>query len=158
MKGNPAVILLVEDDEAHAMLTMRALENAKLANEIHWVADGEEAINYLFQRGEYADNGKNPRPDLILLDLRLPKLDGHEVLKEIKESDDLKHIPVVVLTTSESEGDMIQAYSNYVNSYLVKPIDFSEFSKMVRELGFYWLIWNRHPWRDLISNKRNYNI
>lgn len=148
MKGNPAVILLVEDDEAHAMLTMRALENAKLANEIHWVVDGEDAMNYLFHRGKYADNGKSPRPDLILLDLRLPKLDGHEVLKEIKKSDDLKHIPVVVLTTSESEGDMIQAYSNYVNSYLVKPIDFGEFSEMVRELGFYWLMWNRHPWRD----------
>ncbi len=148
MKGNPAVILLVEDDEAHAMLTMRALENAKLANEIHWVVDGEDAMNYLFHRGKYADNGKSPRPDLILLDLRLPKLDGHEVLKEIKKSDDLKHIPVVVLTTSESEGDMIRAYSNYVNSYLVKPIDFGEFSEMVRELGFYWLMWNRHPWRD----------
>ncbi len=148
MKGNPAVILLVEDDEAHAMLTMRALENAKLANVVHWVIDGEDAMDYLLHRGKYADNGKSPRPDLILLDLRLPKLDGHEVLKEIKKSDDLKHIPVVVLTTSESEGDMIQAYSNYVNSYLVKPIDFGEFSEMVRELGFYWLMWNRHPWRD----------
>jgi len=148
MKGNPAVILLVEDDEAHAMLTMRSLEDAKLANEIRWVADGEEAMNYLFRRGEYADKKKGPRPDLILLDLRLPKLDGHEVLKAIKESDDLKHIPVVVLTTSESEGDMAKAYSNYVNSYLVKPIDFGEFSEMIRELGFYWLVWNKHPWRD----------
>ena len=142
------MILLVEDDEAHAMLTMRSLEDAKLANEIRWVADGEEAMNYLFRRGEYADKKKGPRPDLILLDLRLPKLDGHEVLKAIKESDDLKHIPVVVLTTSESEGDMAKAYSNYVNSYLVKPIDFGEFSEMIRELGFYWLVWNKHPWRD----------
>jgi CheY-like chemotaxis protein len=146
MKGNPAEILLVEDDAAHAMLTMRAIEDAKIANEIHWVADGEEAMNYLFRRGEYADKKKSPRPDLILLDLRLPKLDGHEVLKAIKESGDLKHIPVVVLTTSESEGDLAKAYSNYVNSYLVKPIDFGEFSEMIRELGFYWLIWNRHPW------------
>ncbi len=147
MKGNPAEILLVEDEAAHAMLTMRAIEDAKIANEIHWVADGEEAMNYLFRRGEYADKKKSPRPDLILLDLRLPKLDGHEVLKAIKESGDLKHIPVVVLTTSESEGDLAMAYSNYVNSYLVKPIDFGEFSEMIRELGFYWLIWNRHPWR-----------
>lgn len=148
MKGSPAVILLVEDDAAHAMLTMRALEDAKLANEIHWVADGEEAMDYLFRRGEYTDKKKSPRPDLILLDLRLPKLDGHEVLKAIKESDDLKHIPVVVLTTSESEGDLAKAYSNYVNSYLVKPIDFGEFSEMIRERGFYWLLWNRHPWGD----------
>ncbi len=145
MKGNPAVILLVEDDEAHAMLTMRTLEDEKIANEIHWVVDGEEAVNYLFRRGKYADKGKSPRPDLILLDLRLPKRDGHEVLREIKKSNDLKHIPVVVLTTSESEGDMVKAYSNYVNSYLVKPIDFGEFTEMIRELGFYWLIWNRHP-------------
>ncbi len=148
MRGKPAVILLVEDDEAHAMLTMRALEDAKVANDIHWVKDGEEALDYLFRRGKYAEKEKSPRPDLILLDLRLPKLDGHEVLQEIKKSDDLKHIPVVVLTTSESEGDMVRAYSNYVNSYLVKPIDFGEFTEMIQELGFYWLIWNRHPWRE----------
>ncbi len=145
MKDNPAVILLVEDDEAHAMLTMRALEDEKIANEVHWVVDGEEAVNYLFRRGKYADKEKSPRPDLILLDLRLPKLDGHEVLREIKNSDDLKHIPIVVLTTSESEGDVAKAYNNYVNSYLVKPIDFSEFTEMIRELGFYWLIWNQKP-------------
>jgi len=147
MRGNPAVILLVEDNEAHAMLTMRALEDAKVANEIHWVVDGEEAVNYLFHRGKYADKRISPRPDLILLDLRLPKLDGHEVLRIIKNSDDLKHIPVVVLTTSKREGDMAKAYNNYVNSYLVKPIDFGEFTEMIRELGFYWLIWNKHPYK-----------
>lgn len=148
MKGKPAVILLVEDDEAHAMLIIRSLEDAKVANKIYWIGDGEEALDYLFHRGKHADKGKSPRPDLILLDLRLPKLDGHEVLKEIKKSDELRAIPVVVLTTSENEGDMIQAYSNYVNSYLVKPIDFGEFSAIVRELGFYWLIWNQHPKRN----------
>ena len=152
MKGNPAVILLVEDNEAHAMLTMRALEDAKIANEIHWVADGEEAVNYLFHCGKYADKKKSPRPDLILLDLRLPKLDGHEVLRIIKNSDDLKHIPVVVLTTSKREGDMAKAYNNYVNSYLVKPIDFGEFTEMIRELGFYWLIWNKHPYKGKGEN------
>jgi len=152
MRGNPAVILLVEDNEAHAMLTMRALEDAKIANEIHWVVDGEEAVNYLFHRGKYADKRISPRPDLILLDLRLPKLDGHEVLRIIKNSDDLKHIPVVVLTTSKREGDMAKAYNNYVNSYLVKPIDFGEFTEMIRELGFYWLIWNKHPYKDKGEN------
>jgi len=145
MEGKPAVVLLVEDDEAHAMLIMRALEDAKVANKIYWVSDGEEALGYLFRSGKYAGNGESPRPDLILLDLRLPKLDGHEVLKEIKESDNLKLIPVVVLTTSQSQVDIAKAYSNYVNSYLVKPIDFGEFSEIVREVGFYWLIWNQKP-------------
>lgn len=145
MEGKPAVILLVEDDEAHAMLIMRAFEDAKVANKIYWVSDGKEALDYLFRRGKYAGNGKSPRPDLILLDLRLPKLNGHEVLKEIKNSGDLKHIPVVVLTTSQSEVDIAKAYSNYVNSYLVKPIDFGEFSAIVQELGFYWLLWNQKP-------------
>jgi two-component system response regulator len=148
MKGNPAVILLVEDDDAHALLTMRSFEDAKVPNRICWVKDGEEALDYLFHRGRYTDKEKSPRPDLILLDLRLPKLDGHEVLRGIKKSDVLKHIPVVVLTTSESEADLISAYGNHVNSYLVKPIDFGEFSEMIRELGFYWLIWNKHPWKD----------
>lgn len=147
MKDKPIAILLVEDDEAHAMLTMRALEETKIMNEIHWVADGEEATNYLFRRGIYADMEKSPRPDLILLDLRLPKLDGHEVLKEIKQSEDLKHIPVVVLTTSETESDMLQAYGNYVSGYLVKPVDFGSFSKMIREFGLYWLVLNRHSGR-----------
>ncbi|MHC1635023.1 MAG: response regulator [Candidatus Methanospirareceae archaeon] len=143
--GKPAVILLVEDDEAHAMLIMRTLENAGIANKIYWVNDGEEALDFLFHRGNYVDKEKSPRPDLILLDLRLPKVNGHEVLMKIKKSEELRDIPVVVLTTSEDEKDMIRAYKNYVNSYLVKPIDFCKFSEMVRELGFYWLLLNKHP-------------
>jgi CheY-like chemotaxis protein len=141
---NSPVILLVEDDEAHAMLTMRALEDAKMASKTYWVTDGEEALDYLFRRGKWTDK-KNPRPDLILLDLRLPKLDGHEVLKEIKQSEDVRVIPVVVLTTSRGEADIARAYSNYANSYLVKPADFDKFAEIVRELGFYWLIWNQKP-------------
>ncbi|MCK4476275.1 MAG: response regulator [Methanophagales archaeon] len=143
MKGKPAVILLVEDDEAHAILIIRSFEDTKLGNKIYLVSDGEEALDYLFRRGKYADKEKSPRPDLILLDLQLPKLDGHEVLKEVKKSDDLKSIPVVVLTVSESEGDIAQAYSNYANSYLVKPVDFGEFSEMIRDLGHYWLVLNK---------------
>ncbi len=85
---------------------------------------------------------------MILLDLQLPKLDGQEVLKEIKKSEKLKIIPVVVLTTSETEADIKEAYRNYTNSYLLKPIDFDEFKKMIEHVGFYWFIWNRHPWRD----------
>ena len=146
MKGK-VEILLVEDEEAHAMLIMRVLEDAQVANVIHWVADGGEALDYLFCRGEYVDEGKSPRPDLILLDLRLPKIDGLEVLKEIKQSEELRGIPVVILTTSESETDMTRAYRQYVNSYLVKPVDFTKFNEMISDLGFYWLVWNRQPGR-----------
>jgi len=145
MKGKPTAILLVEDDEAHAILIMRSFEDIKLGNKVYWVSDGEEARDYLFRRGKYADKEKSPRPDLILLGLQLPKLDGHEVLKEVKKSDDLKSIPVVVLTVSESENDIAQAYSNYANSYLVKPVDFGEFTEMIRDLGHYWLVLNQKP-------------
>lgn len=143
MKDKPAVTLLVEDNEAHAMLTMRVLEDMKAANKIYWVSDGEEALDYLFRRGKYASKENSPRPDLILLDLQLPKLDGHEVLNVIKQSENLKVIPVVVLTTSENEEDIAQAYENYADSYLVKSADFGVFSETVRELSFYWLMQNR---------------
>lgn len=142
MRGKPAVILLVEDDEAHAILTMRALEGAKVANKIYWVSDGEEALDYLSHRGKYADTKKSPRPDLVILDLQLPKLDGLEVLNTIKTSERFKVIPVIVLTTSENEEDMAQAYNNYADSYIVKPLGFGEFSETVRELSSYWLMQN----------------
>lgn len=148
MKGKPIVILLVEDDEAHATLIMRSLEDVSVVNKIFWVTDGEEALDYLFHRGKYADKKKAPQPDLILLDLRLPKINGHEVLKKIKETEELKIIPVVVLTTSDDEADMMKAYDSYVNSYLVKPVDFQKFRELINHIGFYWFIWNRHPWRD----------
>jgi CheY-like chemotaxis protein len=145
MEEKKTVILLVEDEEAHAMLTMRTLEEEGVDNEVHWVTDGEEALNYLFRNGNYADKVSSPRPDLVILDLRLPKCDGHEVLAAIKQSEDLKVIPVVVLTTSENGEDMTKAYSNHANSYLVKPLGFGEFSEMIRELRSYWLVQNRHP-------------
>ncbi len=148
MKDKPAVTLLVEDNEAHAMLTMRALEDVKVANKIYWVSDGEEALDYLFHRGKYADKENSPRPDLILLDLQLPKLDGHEVLNAIRHSKNFEFIPVVVLTTSENEKDIAKAYDNYADSYLVKSTDFGVFSETVRELSFYWLM------RDRISQER----
>lgn len=147
MKEEKIVTLLVEDDEAHAVLTMRTLEEEGVSNEIHWVTDGEEALEYLFQTGSYADETKSPRPDLIILDLRLPKRDGHEVLSAIKQSADLKVIPVVVLTTSENDEDMTRAYNNYANSYLVKPLGFGEFSEMIRELRSYWLARNIPPFK-----------
>jgi CheY-like chemotaxis protein len=142
MVGKSAEVLLVEDDETHAMLVMRCFERIGV-NIIHWVSDGEEAMDYLFHRGKHTDNEKNPRPDLVLLDLRLPKRDGHEVLKEIKNSEQLRTIPVVILTTSSNENDLRMAYLNQANSYLVKPLGFDRFQEMIQDLGTYWLKWNQ---------------
>ncbi len=145
MNGEPLVILLVEDNPDHAELIVRSFEEHRVANKIFHVSDGEAALDYLFQRGVFADSHSSPRPHVILLDLRLPKIDGLEVLKEIKASRELRRIPVVALTTSESERDMTGAYNRHVNSYLVKPVDFVKFGKLMDDLGFYWLAWNRKP-------------
>jgi CheY-like chemotaxis protein len=139
-------ILLVEDNEAHAELVMRSFEDHALANKIYHVKDGEEALDYLFHRGLYADIGTSPVPHVVLLDLRLPKIDGLEVLRQIRESDATKRLPVVVLTTSAAEVDVAKAYKYHVNSYLVKPLDFDQFSKLMKDLGYYWLAWNHYPW------------
>ena len=145
MQGKAAQILLVEDDPDHAELIIRGLQDNGVANRIHHVSDGEAALDYLFRRGEYADAEKSPCPHLVLLDLRLPKIDGLEVLREIKADEELRRIPVVVLTSSAAESDIAGASDNYVNSYLVKPVEFDEFRRMMRDLGFYWLVWNQHP-------------
>ena len=134
--------LLVEDDDSHAKITLRSLKMNRVANTVDRVADGVEALKYLRQEGEYAGSR---RPDLILLDLKLPKLDGHEVLQEIKQAEDLCCIPVVVLTTSDAETDRARAYQYHANSYLVKPVDFEKFRQMVHELCLYWGIWNAPP-------------
>ena len=137
------ILLLVEDDDAHAILISRMIEKTGVANKIYRVDDGEEALDYIFHRGNYAAKESSPRPDLVFLDLRLLKLDGHEVLIAIKQSEKLKSIPVVVLSTSENESDISKAYRNQANSYLVKPMGFGEFSELIRELGSYWLVRNR---------------
>jgi CheY-like chemotaxis protein len=146
MNGEPLCILLVEDNPDHAELAMRNLDDGKLANRIFHVEDGEAALDFLNHRGIYDDAQRFPRPHLILLDLRLPKVDGIEVLKAVKGSDELKAIPVVILTTSAAERDLAQAYQNYANSYLTKPVDFDSFSELLRDMGFYWLAWNKRPW------------
>lgn len=138
--------MLVEDDQAHAELVQRSLESHQAANRMIHMVDGEAALDYLFQRGAYADPDQNPRPCLVLLDLRLPKVDGLEVLKTIKTSKELKSLPVVILTTSEAEMDIAKAYEHHANSYLVKPADFSTFTDMIRGMSFYWLTCNRSPW------------
>lgn len=141
---NPEVttILLVEDNRDHAELIQRSFQEHGLEGRIEHVVDGEAALRYLFRRGEYADR---PRPRLILLDLRLPRVDGLEVLHEIKQSPELQRIPAVVLTTSDADRDVARAYAEHANSYLVKPVDFAQFDGLMRDLGRYWLAWNRQP-------------
>ena len=145
MMGEPVLVMLVEDNADHAELVIRTLEDHRIANRIQHFADGQSALDYLFRRGDFADPLSSPRPHVILLDLRLPRVDGLEVLRIIKENDELKTIPVIVLTTSEAEKDVTRAYDNHVNSYLVKPVGFEEFSKLMNDLGFFWLGWNTHP-------------
>ncbi len=145
-KEEPLTILLVEDNPAHAELVFRSLENHQLASKIFHVTDGEAALDYLFRRGFYALPERSPRPHVILLDLRLPKIDGLEVLKEIKATPEVDKIPVVVLTTSAAERDVAKAYEFHSNSYLIKPVDFDQFINLMSQFGFYWLGWNHHPW------------
>jgi CheY-like chemotaxis protein len=139
------VVLLVEDDAAHATLVLRCLEDHRISNCVNHVSDGEQALDYLFRRGTFSDAEKSPRPDVILLDLRLPKIDGLDVLTEIKKSEDLFRIPVVILSTSNAKRDIVAAYDAYANSYIVKPIDFGLFTQMMRDWGHYWLSWNQNP-------------
>jgi len=144
MVGEPVLVMLVEDNLDHAELVMRTLADHRVANRIIHFTDGQSALDYLFRRGEYADP-PGARPHVILLDLRLPRVDGIEVLQAIKESPELRQIPVVVLTTSETEKDIARAYYNHANSYLVKPVGYEEFVKLMQDLGFYWLSWNTLP-------------
>lgn len=148
LTGEPLHILLVEDNEDHAELAIRGLRDQQVANTIHHVADGEKALDYLFNRGSYADPVMNPRPNLVLLDLRLPRVDGLEVLKTIKTTPNLLRIPVVILTSSEAENDIIQSYDYHANSYIVKPLDFKTFTRLMKDLGFYWLGWNMKPVKE----------
>jgi len=129
-------ILLVEDNEGDARLAREALRDSKIRNTIHHVLDGEEAMAFLRGRGQYA--GK-PRPDLVLLDLNLPKKDGREVLAEIKSDDDLKRIPVVILTTSKNEEDVLKSYNLHANCYITKPIDLTQFMRVVHSIEDFWL-------------------
>jgi CheY-like chemotaxis protein len=145
MIGEPILVMLVEDNVDHAELVIRTLEEHRIANRVRHFLDGQSALDYLFQRGEFLNRTDNVRPHVILLDLRLPRVDGIDVLKTIKEDEHLKTIPVVVLTTSEAEKDVAKAYYNHANSYLVKPVGFDEFKRLMDDLGFYWLSWNTNP-------------
>lgn len=145
MNDAPVLVMLVEDNVDHAELVIRTLEEHNIANRVLHFLDGQSALDYLFRRGEFAGSTEAQRPHVILLDLRLPRIDGMEVLKAIKEDAHLKVIPVVVLTTSEAEKDVARAYYNRANSYLVKPVGFEEFKQLMDDLGSYWLGWNTSP-------------
>src|ERR1700739_1848296 len=137
-------ILMVEDDPKDVELSMTALEDYNLVNEVVVARDGEEALDYLFCRGKFQDRSSD-NPAVILLDLKLPKVDGLEVLREIKSDAKLKMIPVVVLTSSKEEKDMVTSYKLGVNAYVVKPVDFHEFVNAIKELGVFWAVINQPP-------------
>jgi CheY-like chemotaxis protein len=144
MGDEPLVILLVEDDQAHAEIVRRSLAGFRVANRLEHVRDGQAALEYLDGQGPWSSL-PHPRPHLILLDLRLPKVDGLELLGNIKAEPRLASIPVVVLSTSDAEKDMLRASKSHANSYLVKPLDLDEFVRMIGALGDYWLGWNKQP-------------
>ena len=137
-------ILMVEDDPKDVELTMLALEGHNLANEVVVTRDGEEALDYLYRRGKYSTRSSD-HPAVILLDLKLPKIDGLEVLRQVKTDNSLKIIPVVVLTSSSEEKDLVSSYKLGVNAYVVKPVDFHEFVNAIKELGVFWAIINAAP-------------
>ena len=143
--GGPQTILLVEDNDDHAELILRSLQAMAGGNRIVRVSDGQEALDYLHREGGYRDPLTSPFPTVIFLDLRLPRVDGLDVLKIVKSDERLKHIPVVILTSSDVENDILQSYQLHANSYVVKPFDFRNFMKLMSDLGFYWLSCNTNP-------------
>jgi len=145
MNVHPIEILLVEDNPADVELTLRALREHLLANQVHVVKDGAEALDFLFATGSYSDQQQAINPKVILLDLKLPKVDGLEVLRRIKAEERTKTIPVVVLTSSQEQRDLVSSYELGVNSYIVKPVEFEKFEQSVKELGLYWLLLNQLP-------------
>ncbi|NOR44665.1 MAG: response regulator [Candidatus Delongbacteria bacterium] len=139
----PIELLLVEDNMDEASMAIRELNKHNLANHLLHVKDGEEALEYIFGKGRYEGRNVNDIPNVILLDLKMPKVDGIEVLREIRADERTRKIPVVVLTSSQEEKDITDAYDLGVNSYIVKPIDFENFSNSIKEIGLYWLVLNK---------------
>lgn len=147
MKKNTEVeILLAEDNLSDAELTIRALRKVNLANNLVHVRDGEEALDFLFARGDFEGRDTLKLPKVILLDIKMPKVDGIEVLRAVKSSEVTKNIPVVIMTSSKEQRDIFESYNLGVNSYVVKPVEFQDFAKAVSELGLYWLLVNETPY------------
>jgi len=145
MQKTSSPILIVEDNVDHAELILRCLEEQEASTQVFHVSDGEAALRYLYGTHQFEDRKRYPLPHLILLDLRIPKIDGLQVLTQIKQDEGLKHIPVVVLSSSDNEKDLLVAYKNYVNSYLVKPLDYESFMSLMEEINLYWLNCNKAP-------------
>lgn len=145
MNKNEKVILLVEDNPDDVVLTLRALKKNNIMNQVVVAKDGVEALDYLFGTGRYEGRDVNDRPQIILLDLKLPKVDGLEVLKRLREDERTRLLPVVILTSSKEQHDLIEGYSLGANSYIRKPVDFNQFIEAVRHLGLYWLVLNVSP-------------
>jgi two-component system response regulator len=145
MNINEVEILLVEDNMNDAELTIRSLKKINLANNLFHVKDGEEALDFVYARGNYASRQTNNKPKVILLDIKMPKVDGIEVLRQIKSNDVTKVIPVVIMTSSKEEQDIVTSYNLGVNGYVVKPVNFDAFAKAICDLGLYWLIVNQSP-------------
>lgn len=151
--GRPITILMADDDEEDLLLARSALEACRLANDLHCVRNGEELLDYLYRRGEYAELASSPRPGLILLDLNMPRKDGREALQEIKADPELRHIPIVILTTSKAEEDIYRTYDLGANSYITKPVTFNSLVEVMQSLGRYWfeivdLPPSQKPWTD----------
>jgi CheY-like chemotaxis protein len=138
-------ILLVEDNSTDAEMTLRALRRNNLANKVHWVKDGEQALEFMFRTGAYASRDPAAVPKLIMLDIKMPKVDGIEVLRRIKADERTRKVPVVVMTSSNEERDVVESYRLGVNSYIVKPVQFESFLETVAKIGLYWVITNRVP-------------
>jgi len=152
MARDEVEILLVEDDPADVELTLHALQSEHLANRIQMVQDGEEALDFIFRRGVFSDRDPDSWLRPILLDLKLPKLDGIEVLRQIKSNPGSKALPVVILTSSRQEKDVLNGYQLGANSYIQKPVDFEQFRRIVKQLGLYWLLVNQPPPPQVFSN------
>jgi len=138
-------ILLVEDNEDDIELTVHAFQKSRVANEIVVLRDGETALDYIFGRGAYAGRARHDHPAFVLLDLKLPGISGLDVLRQVRKADDTRRIPIVILTTSDDEADIVTGYNLGVNSYIRKPVGFDAFSKVVDQLGLYWLVTNTPP-------------
>ena len=145
LRQGEAVILLVEDNPDDEALTLIALRDCHIGNEVAVARDGEEALDYLFRRGAYRERSRGSDPQLVLLDLKLPKLDGLDVLRQMRQNPATKYIPVVILTTSSEERDLLSSYDVGANSYIRKPVDFTQFSNAVKQLSLYWLVLNERP-------------
>jgi two-component system response regulator len=145
MQTNDTYTLLVEDNKSDALLTIRTLKKHNLANNLIHLIDGEQALDFIFCRGEFSNRNMEDKPKVIFMDIKMPKVSGLEVLREVKKDERTKYIPVVMMTSSKEEKDIIESHELGVNSYVVKPVGFDNFSKTIAELGFYWLIVNNTP-------------